>query len=94
MEFLTDGGEVRAFEITYAEVDARTGTWTYRVEDAFTPWMQLELQGWPGGIDHRTCTDMLLAFRSIALCEWASDEEMRWLRERRRAELAREHESA
>ncbi len=47
-----------------------------------------EVQGWPGGINQRTFTDMVLAFRSIALAEWASDDTIRQLEERRRAELS------
>ena len=94
MEFATDDGEVRTFEITYGPVPGRPGEVTYRVEDAFQPWMAVELQGWPGGIDHRTFTDMVLAFQSIALCEWASEETLHELRELRRAELAREREES
>ena len=94
MEFLTEQGEIRTFEITYDSVPGRPGTMTYRVEDAFHPWMGLELQGWPGGIDHRTFTDMVLAFQAIALSEWASDETLEELRALRRAELAREAEGA
>lgn len=88
MEFVTEDGEVGTFEISYDEVAGKPGTWTYRVENAFQPWVLLELAGWPGGIDYRTFTDMVLAFRSIATSEWASDATMRELRELRRAELA------
>lgn len=89
MEFVTEAGEVRTFAITYEEVDGRPGTWTYRVEDAFQPWVLLELAGWPGGIDYRTFTDMVLAFRSIGASEWASEESLRELAQSRRAELTR-----
>ncbi len=88
MEFVTGDGEARTFEVTYGPVAGRPGETTYRVDAAFRPWMLLELQGWPGGIDHRTFTDMVLTFRSIAMSEWASDDTIRELRERRRAELA------
>lgn len=93
MEFVSEHGEVRTFEISYEEVAGKPGTWTYRVEDAFRPWILLELAGWPGGIDYRTFTDMVLAFRSIATSEWASDATMRELAELRRAELARGEEA-
>jgi hypothetical protein len=92
MEFVTEDGEVRTFGIEYELVDSRSGTWTYHVEEAFKPWVLLELAGWPGGIDYRTFTDMVLAFRSIATSEWASDDTMQELRELRRAELARDEE--
>ena len=85
MEFVTGDGEIRTFEITYEPVAGRRGVFTYRVDAAFQPWMLLELQGWPGGIDHRTFTDMVLAFRSIAMAEWASDDAIRELEERQRA---------
>ncbi len=87
MEFVTGDGEARTFEIKYEPVSGRPNTTTYSVDAAFQPWMLLELQGWPGGIDHRTFTDMVLAFRSIAMAEWASDDTFRELEERRRAEL-------
>ncbi len=89
MEFVTEDGESRTFEISYASVAGRPGTTTYRVEEAFQPWMSVDLQGWPGGIDQRTFTDMVLAFHSIAMAEWASDATIRELAELRRAELAR-----
>jgi len=89
MEFSTEDGEVRTFGITYELLDARSGTWTYRVDEAFQPWMLLELAGWPGGIDHRTFTDMVLSFRSMATAEWASDDMIRELEEARRDKLAR-----
>lgn len=88
MEFVTEDGESRTFGIAYELVDGRSGTWTYRVDETFQPWMLLELAGWPGGIDHRTFTDMVLAFRSIAMSDWASDATIRELEELRRAELA------
>ncbi len=88
MEFVTGDGQTRAFEITYEPVAGRPNEITYRVDEAFQPWMLLELQGWPGGIDHRTFTDMVFAFRSIANAEWASDDTIRELEARRRAELA------
>ena len=90
MEFVTEDGEVRTFGIAYELLDARSRTWTYRVDETFRPWMLLELAGWPGGIDYRTFTDMVLSFRSIAVSEWASEATMRELEELRRAELARE----
>jgi hypothetical protein len=86
MEFVTADGETRTFGVTFAPVPGRPGVTTYRVDPAFEPWMLLELQGWPGGIDHRTFTDLLLGFRSIARAEWASEDELRLLEERRRAE--------
>lgn len=79
MEFVTDDGETRTFGITYEPVADRPGVITYRVDDAFEPWRLLELAGWPGGIDYRTFTDMVLAFRSIAMAEWASDDALREL---------------
>lgn len=88
MEFVTGDGATRTFEITYEPVAGRPDQITYRVDATFQPWMLLELQGWPGGIDHRTFTDMVLAFRSIANSEWASDDVIRELEARRKAELA------
>ena len=88
MEFVTTDGETRTYEIAYGPVPGRPGAITYRIEEAFQPWMLLELQGWPGGIDHRTFTDMVLTFRSIALSHWASDDDIRELEERHRAETA------
>jgi hypothetical protein len=82
MEFVTADGEARSFGITYEPLAGRPGTMTYRVDDAFEPWGLLELAGWPGGIDHRTFTDMILAFRSIAMAEWASDDTIRELSDR------------
>ena len=93
MEFVTEDGELRTFGIAYERLDARSDTWTYRVDETFRPWVLLELAGWPGGIDYRTFTDMVLSFRSIAVCEWASEATLRELKELRRAELARGEEA-
>ncbi len=89
MEFVTEAGDVRTFGIAYERLDARSDTWTYRLDESFRPWMLLELAGWPGGVDYRTFTNMALSFRSIAVSEWASETTLRELEELRRAELAR-----